>query len=532
MASTTSTTLKLLIEKGPRKGGTLEFNPRSTVRIGRVVRGNNVAIKDPGISSKHLSIEFNYDSGKWVITDLESSNGTILNTSQIKPLFPSELKNGDEIKIGELTSIRVEIILIGEEISIRRNPRRQTAPKSGGLDLGVRSEVGVEGGTTLGEGGSIRVRDLKTEDVEKGVDNAGRENRRGRGRGRPKKVSILEDVNAENDVGLVGIDENFENAKTNMGRGTGTRRTRSSKREGDELLVLLPEVGLARRTRGAKNVDNVIGSSMQEKISESEALYGDTCKEEVNVGLVEDKKRAGRGRKKKVDVECSETAKYVVLEDSNNKEVLKVDVPSVREEPCEEPVDDSLQQDMVEETTREVTELEVSEQAGGEVVAEEKPYEESVDETQQNMLEETTNREVIEQARDILVGGDNPCEEPRSEAGNESIIMGRFEQDTCNNFENDVVLQEEESEESEMGEVSKELDMDKDCREKDQDADNVPDLEKMTLGQWFDYLEVYLPKQIHDVKDEIIADMRKRAKQFADFMLQQQNNKGKLPVGT
>lgn len=55
--------------------------------------------------------------------------------------------------------------------------------KSGGFDLGVRFEVGVEGGMILGEGGLIRVRDLKIEDVEKGVDNVGRENRRGRGRG-------------------------------------------------------------------------------------------------------------------------------------------------------------------------------------------------------------------------------------------------------------------------------------------------------------------------------------------------------------
>lgn len=69
-------------------------------------------------------------------------------------------------------------------------------------------------------------------------------------------------MNVENDVGLVGIDENFENVKMNMGRGTGIRRIRSLKREGDELLVLLFEVGFARRIRGVKNVDNVIGSFM------------------------------------------------------------------------------------------------------------------------------------------------------------------------------------------------------------------------------------------------------------------------------
>ncbi|KAK9675828.1 hypothetical protein RND81_11G034300 [Saponaria officinalis] len=51
------------------------------------------------------------------------------------------------------------------------------------------------------------------------------------------------------------------------------------------------------------------------------------------------------------------------------------------------------------------------------------------------------------------------------------------------------------------------------------------DLEKMTVGEWFEYLEAYLPKQIYNVTYEIIDDMRKRAKQFDDFMLSNSNRK-------
>ncbi|KAM7279788.1 hypothetical protein ACFE04_006922 [Oxalis oulophora] len=103
-----SPSLKLVIIKGPRDGES-EFGFGSTVRIGRVIRGNNMPIKDAGISTKHLVIESDKDSKKWILTDLDSSNGTFLNQVRLTPHTPSTLNNGDILKLGEFTSIEVQI---------------------------------------------------------------------------------------------------------------------------------------------------------------------------------------------------------------------------------------------------------------------------------------------------------------------------------------------------------------------------------------------------------------------------------------
>jgi pSer/pThr/pTyr-binding forkhead associated (FHA) protein len=99
--------LSLHLEKGPRQGEVLDCKKRAKVTIGRVVKSNTLAIKEDGISQRHLSIESK--DNKWTVTDLGSSNGTILNDDRLLPNKPCPLKNGDAIKIGEETLIRVNI---------------------------------------------------------------------------------------------------------------------------------------------------------------------------------------------------------------------------------------------------------------------------------------------------------------------------------------------------------------------------------------------------------------------------------------
>ncbi|ONK63230.1 uncharacterized protein A4U43_C07F12730 [Asparagus officinalis] len=123
-----NSTLHLTVDKGPKRGETLSRNPGALIRIGRVVRGNTFAIKDPAISQKHLIIEFSSEISRWTIKDLDTSNGTIVNDANVPSLEPFPLSDGDIVKIGETTSMSVKIDDVGSggeaEGGLRRGRRR------------------------------------------------------------------------------------------------------------------------------------------------------------------------------------------------------------------------------------------------------------------------------------------------------------------------------------------------------------------------------------------------------------------------
>ncbi|CAN6461050.1 unnamed protein product [Victoria cruziana] len=138
--------LKLIVEKGRRKGEIMECEQASDIRIGRVIKGNNFTIKDQAISQQHLIVEFR--EGRWVVLDLGTSNGTILNNKRIPPQTACAVKDGDVIKIGERSALSVRISDEGEgaggakepshivavehspEAVVRRNPSRRAAAPS------------------------------------------------------------------------------------------------------------------------------------------------------------------------------------------------------------------------------------------------------------------------------------------------------------------------------------------------------------------------------------------------------------------
>jgi pSer/pThr/pTyr-binding forkhead associated (FHA) protein len=59
---------------------------------------NDIVIKDPYVSKQHFQII--KDEGKYYLEDLNSANGTSLNSNKVLDVV--KLKNGDIIKIGQI----------------------------------------------------------------------------------------------------------------------------------------------------------------------------------------------------------------------------------------------------------------------------------------------------------------------------------------------------------------------------------------------------------------------------------------------
>lgn len=401
--------LRLVIEKGPSEGRIYDFIPRSgfEIKIGRVVRGNNLAIKDEGISSKHALIRFDSQSGGpdgfWAISDLGSSNGTFLNKRELDPFTPVAISDGDVIKIGELTSIVVKLEDVRVEVekgNVGRNPRRKCR--------------------------NLEVTD-STNELRLGKDNESKGNVRGRNR---KGKAAL----GENEVAQVkGINE------VELVRSKRVTRSAATKENGVEIE------NLGRRTpprrNGRKKEGNEVG-----------------------------------GKEKEI--------KRSMKRDHHNLEIL---------------TGNKLQ------NSGEVEMALPIEEKGGE-----------------NLSSKRATKNLSKDP-DIESLGEN--EEPKSKR--RKGTRGR------NNSGMKTLTEKEDT-----GEVGTEVleEIREECGTADglaEENDGIEvDLEKITLGEWFDFLDVHLPKQIIDVTEGMILDMKQKAARFHDFLLQQKNSDSKveLPV--
>lgn len=472
-------TLKLVMLQGPRGGETLEFRPGAKIRIGRVVKGNNLPIKDAGISSKHLSVDF--ESGKWVIRDLDSSNGTLLNNSKLLPMSPFDLGDGDAIKIGEYTSIEVKICGGGCESQLRRNPRRGRAAAKDGV----------------------------SENVAPVAEDRGRRGGSRRGKGLVKE-------NGEQNLGLVkeNCDEKLETVvpvAENRPRRAGLRSAKVLKeddKEADQSLIG------GKRDGGSENM-NSIAENHGQQVSSTNAtgldLVGERCDGELEkaAAVVEENgRRRGRPRRARA-LKNEATEKLGEVKQAEKKEnvglVQQLNSRRTRSTKNKEQlVSNSMVQNIVDTSSLDRRESDIDDRGKQEDLSGKINLQVVASEAVKiDVSEVKENVEILDLRDEGLEAVEISVAEDKQNA--EGLDM---EHDPCK--------------ESASGPGIKEI-----CTE----VNNEVDLEKMTLGEWFDYLEVHLPKQIYNVTEEMIASMREKAERFREFMLQQQNEKGKLPVG-
>ena len=83
----------LFVLQGPDKGRTYHAPAEPSI-IGRT--SDQIQLTDDGASRRHAELRF--ENGSWMLSDLNSSNGTYVNGQRI--VAPTELKHGDQIRVG------------------------------------------------------------------------------------------------------------------------------------------------------------------------------------------------------------------------------------------------------------------------------------------------------------------------------------------------------------------------------------------------------------------------------------------------
>jgi pSer/pThr/pTyr-binding forkhead associated (FHA) protein len=86
----------LLILGGPRRGR--DYRLQKVTNIGRDSKANEIILDDEAVSAEHARIR--YENGAYVLYDLASSNGTVLNGKRTQKAI---LRDEDRIEIGHIT---------------------------------------------------------------------------------------------------------------------------------------------------------------------------------------------------------------------------------------------------------------------------------------------------------------------------------------------------------------------------------------------------------------------------------------------
>jgi Inner membrane component of T3SS, cytoplasmic domain len=83
---------------GPQRGE--DFRLKEGQNIIGMAEGADIKLRGEGVSGQHASLR--YRDGSYTLTDLDSTNGTFLN-SDTKPIAREELKDNDVVRIAEIS---------------------------------------------------------------------------------------------------------------------------------------------------------------------------------------------------------------------------------------------------------------------------------------------------------------------------------------------------------------------------------------------------------------------------------------------
>jgi predicted component of type VI protein secretion system len=109
-----STARAIVVPVRKREGGL--FTQR--IGVGRA-RNCDVVLRFPSVSKLHA--QFLVDEAKWMIIDVESANGTLLNGERLTPFRPHAINFGDQLRMGEIAVEFADASTVFERL---RNLRR------------------------------------------------------------------------------------------------------------------------------------------------------------------------------------------------------------------------------------------------------------------------------------------------------------------------------------------------------------------------------------------------------------------------
>ncbi|KAL6894331.1 hypothetical protein ACP4OV_008429 [Aristida adscensionis] len=563
MAADPPPALTLLVEKGPRKGQTLQCRAGAVARVGRVVRGNDLALGDAGASQRHLDLAFlPPPAARWAATDLGSSNGTLLNGAPLVPSVPAPLSDGDRIKIGASTVLAVSIISAPVAGPDPAGPRRSgrhaaaaveskppAAPRRGGRRKAAAAVVEEPpeaeeeeavavprrgGGKKAAEPAQVEAaeeeeapvvprrggRKKAAEPAE--VDAAEEEDeeeapvvtRRGRKKAAPTAAPPLPPPKTRSGRAAARRDEAVETGQIEQEgvktrRGRGGRATRASARKAKDAVPEEDEAEVDAPRDQPENPPSLTASKGGEDEDKVATGHGtsNASEEVVPVARSGRAKKTVRGRGRATRA-SARNAKDAVVEEDNEEEEEKGEVAAAGEH-----MSDTQRVTAEKGVDEDVDEVPIR---AGEVNGTLKP---SMEVEVEVPLVQRGQKQISEKevASSQLAGDDTSAseEDKGHESGSKEVNCINQELGDRMAVQSglDGVGEEEDGKEEATGSRGKE-DGDRNVEK----HNSRSSIENMTVGEWLDRMEKYLLAKNHEIAEKAIEELTEKHLRFLEYL--------------